>query len=161
MSLTERIDKSYGLYVRYVAQIGDHELVVFFSEARVNEDEHQEMTFNKGTENEVSLTGMKPIVSDELCQKYKATFKRFLVYQSLEESCIAWDDEEIFEGKLFRTFSKSRFLDHIESHMIISWYQEQPDMRYAHYQIAGLDFIVDVIAQKPPLIEAVDEFIAG
>jgi hypothetical protein len=159
MRVIDRINQYYGLYISYVAQIGDHELVVFFSGARVDKDKSEEMTFNKGTEYEVLLTGMNPIVSDERCQKYKATFKRFLIYQVMEESCIAWDDAEVFEGKLFRTFSKSRFLSHIDSHLIIDWYQEQPDMEFAHYQLSGLDFIVDVAAQEPPLIEEVDEFI--
>lgn len=159
MSVIDQINQHYGLYINYVAQIGHQELVVFFSEARVDKDKSEEMTFNAGTEYEVELTGMNPIVTDEQCQKYKATFTRFLIYQVMEESCIAWDAAEVFDGGLFRTFTKSRFLDHIDSHLIIDWYQEQPDMKYIHYQIGGLDFIVDVAAQKPPLVEKVDKFL--
>jgi hypothetical protein len=159
MNVINRINQHTGLYVSYVAQIGHQELVVFFSEARIDKDKSEEMTFNEGTEYEVALTGMNPIVTDERYQKYKATFKRFLIYQVMEESCIAWDDDEVFDGGLFRTFTKSRFLDHINSHLIIAWYQEQPNMEFTHYQIGGLDFIVDVAAQEPPVIEEVDEFI--
>lgn len=160
MSVIDRINQHCGLYVSYVAQVGHQELVVFFSEARVDKDKTEEMKFNEGTEHEVALTGLNPIITDEKCQKYKATFKRFLIYQVMEESCIAWDDAEVFDGGLYRTFTRSRFLDHIDSHLIISWYQEQPDMKYTHFQIGGLDFIVDVAAQEPPLIEEVEEFIA-
>jgi len=32
-------------------------------------------------------------------------------------------------------------------------------MKYTHYQICGLDFIVDVAAQEPPTIEAVEQFL--
>ncbi|QQS32628.1 MAG: hypothetical protein IPM50_13365 [Acidobacteriota bacterium] len=159
MSVIDRINQHYGLYVSHIAQVGDQELVVFFSEARVDKDKTEEMKFNEGTEHEVALTGLNPIVTDETCQKYRATFKRFLIYQVVEESCIAWDDAEVFDGGLYRTFAKSRFLDHIDSHLIIDWYQEQPDMKYTHYQIAGLDFIIDVAAQEPPLIEEVDQFL--
>ena len=159
MSVIDRINQHYGLYVSYVAQVGHQELVVFFSEARVDKDKVEEMKFNERTEHEVALTGLNPIVTDEACQKYRATFKRFLVYQVMEESCIAWDDAEVFDGGLYRSFTKSRFLDHIDSHLIIDWYQEQPDMKYTHYQIGGLDFIIDVAAQEPPLIEKVDQFL--
>lgn len=117
------------------------------------------MKFNEGTEHEVALTGMNPIVTDDKCQRYNATFKRFFIYQVIEDSCIAWDDAEVFEGRLFRTFTKSRFLDHIDSHSIIDWYQEQPNMKCTRYQIAGLDFIIDVVAQQSPLIEEVDQFL--
>ena len=159
MNVLSRINSHYGLYVSYVAQIGHQNLVVFFSEARVDREKSEKMTFNTGTEHEVSLTGMNPIVADDECQKYKATFSRFLIYQVMEESCIAWDASEVFEGGLFRTFTKSRFLDHIDTHLIIDWYQEQEDMRYTHYQICGLDFIIDVAAQVPPVIEEVDRFL--
>src|SRR5439155_19197983 len=111
------------------------------------------------TEYEVALTGINPVVSDENCQKYKAVFKRFLIYQVIEESCIEWDDAEVFVGKRFRTFSKSRFLYHIDSHLNIDCYQELPEMKHTHYQISGLDFIIDVAAQEPPVIEEVDQFL--
>lgn len=159
MNVIDQINQHYGLFISYVAQIGDQELVVFFSEARVDKAKNEEMTFNKGTEYEVSLTDINPIVSDDSCRKYKAVFNRFLVYQVIDESCIAWDDAEVFEGRLFGTFTKSRFLEHIDSHLIIDWYQEQPDMKYTHYQICGLDFIVDVAAQESPLVEEVKQFL--
>jgi len=159
MNVTDRINQHLGLYVSYVAQLGHQELVVFFSEARVNKNKIEMAAFNKGTKHEVSLPEMNPIVTDEQCQKYKATFKRFLLYQVIEESCIRWDDAEVFDGGLFRTFTKSRFLDHIKTHLIIDWYQEQPEMKFVHYQIGGLDFIVDVAAQEPPLIEQVEHFL--
>jgi hypothetical protein len=159
MDVVDRINGHYGLYISYVTQIGHEKLVVFFSEARVDKDDQREITFNRGTQHEVAITGANPIVSDEQCQKYKAIFKRFLIYQVMEEGCIAWDDAEVFDGGLFRTFTKSRFLDHIDSHLIIDWYQEQPDMKFFHYQIAGLDFIVDVAAQEPPIFEKVEQFL--
>jgi len=117
------------------------------------------MTFNKGTDYEVTLADLRPIETDESCKKYKAAYKRFLIYQVIEESNISWDDAEVFEGKLIRTFTRSRFLDHMDSHMNIDWYKEVPDMKYSHYQICGLDFIVDVAAHKPPTIEEVEQFL--
>ncbi len=159
MNLTDQINLHYGLFVNYLAQVGGQQLVVFISEARVKTDVSEEMSFNKGTVHEVSLTDLHPIVADDVCKKYKATFSRFFLYQVVEESCISWDDAEVFEGKLIRTFTKSRFLSHIDSNLNIGWYKEVPDMKYNHYQICGLDFIVDVAAQEPPIVEEVEQFL--
>ena len=158
MNLLEQIDSHYGLFVRAVAQVAEQELVVYFGEARVDQDTTTEMGFNEGTEHEVKLTGLNPIVSDERCKKYRAMFKRVLVCQVVEEGCIAWDDSEVFTGNSFRTFSKSRFLDHIDAHLNVSWYKELPDMAYKHYEICGLDSIVDVAAQEPPVVEEIRDF---
>ena len=158
MSVLDQINSHYGLFVRGVAQAAEQEVVVYFAEARVDHDQTTEMGFNEGTEHEVKLTGLNPIVSDDLCQKYRARFNRVLVYEVIEESCVAWDDSEVFTGKLFRTFSKSRFLDHIDAHLNVGWYKDVPEMSFSHYEICGLDSIVDVAAHEPPIIEEVKDF---
>lgn len=158
MNIADQINSHFGLFINYVAQVGDQELALFFTEAQVIGDKHKEMTFNEGTQNFVSLN-VNPIESTNSSKKYKATFKRFIVYQVVDESCISWDDAEVFEGKLFRTFTKSRFLEHIAGSMNIDWYNDAPEMKYQHYQIGGLDFIVDVAAHEDPIIEEVEEFL--
>jgi hypothetical protein len=158
MNLYDQINAHYGLFVHYVAQVGDQELAVLFSEAGVDKDRNEELTFNKGTESEVSISNLNPIVADESCKKYKAVFERFFAYEVIEESCISWDDAEVYDGRLVRSFTKSRFLDHIDSHMNIGWYKEVPDMAYKHYQICGLDFIVNVVSHQAPAIKEVDNF---
>jgi hypothetical protein len=158
MELREQIDSHFGLFVNCVAQVGDQELVLLFREARVEELESKEMRFNEGTKHEVSLTDIHPIITDASCKKYKATFRRFFLYEVVEESCICWDDNEVFQGNLFRTFSRSRFLNHISANLNVEWYKDAPEMDYQHYQVRGLDFIVNVASHEPPTVEEVEQF---
>ena len=158
MKLNDQINSHYGLFLNHLVQVSDQELVLFLSEARINDTVTKEVKFNEDTEHFVSLD-VNPIETDDSCKKYKMTFKRFFAYQVVEESSIQWDDDEVFEGKLYRMFSSSRFLNHIKANLNVDWYEKVPEMKYQHFQVCGLDFIVDVAAHEDPTIEEVEQFL--
>src|SRR5215467_4995508 len=60
--------------------------------------------------------GASPIESTEGCRTFELTWKRYIAYLVTEEcvgSCGRYDDEQ-FTGRLFRVYTKSHFLEHIE-----------------------------------------------
>ncbi len=156
MSLIAQIDSHFGLFLVHLIQAGDNELVLFLHEARVNSEEIKELKFNEATAHEVTLK-TNPIQSDESSKKYKVTFRDFLVYQTAEESSLAWSNDEVFTGKLFRIFSKSRYLDQVESHLSTAFYEECYGKKY-HFEFPCLNYIVDVISAEEPSIEEVEDF---
>ena len=158
MKLVDQINSHYGLFLNHLVQVSDHELVLFLSEARINYNNTKEITFNEDTEHFVSID-LNPIETDDSYKRYKAKFKKFFVYQVVDESSIEWSDNEEFKGKNFRTFAKSRFLEHIKTNLNVEWYEAVPKMNYIHYQFCCLDFLVDIAAQEEPKIEETSQFL--
>lgn len=77
-------------------------------------------------------------------------FESYIGYSILNETFTVWDDYEQFEGKIFRIFSKSRYLDFIRSGTIAT--EEYPGP-YKHYGIAALNHIVDIVSISEPVIK--------
>lgn len=156
MNAIAQIESHYGLFLTHLIQARDNELVLFLSEAQVNYKEEDVLKFNEDTEHPVVLK-THPIRSDKDCKKYKVTFVDFVVYQIAEEASLHWDDNEEFKGEHFRRFSRSRFLDHVEKDLNTGFYEEI-NGRKQHFQFPCLNYIVDIISAKEPVIEEVSEF---
>lgn len=77
-------------------------------------------------------------------------FESYIGYSILNESYTIWDDYEQFEGKIFRIFSKSRYLDFITLGTIAT--EEYPGP-YKHYGIAALNHIVNIVSTSEPIIK--------
>jgi hypothetical protein len=155
MNAAAQIESHYGLFLSHLIQARDNELILFLSEARVNYEEEHEVKFNEDTENPVVLK-TNPIRSDKDGKKYKVTFRDFVVYEIAEEASLHWDGSEEFQGKLFRRFLRSRFLDHVEKDLNTGFYEEI-NGRKQHFQFPCLNYIVDIISAKEPVIEEVSE----
>lgn len=75
MNLFDQINSYKYLYLDKLIEENDLELVLWISEAR-SDDNHKEdlkdiLEFSSSRE-------MRPIVTDEFCQRYKITFPRYL-----------------------------------------------------------------------------------
>jgi len=90
------------------------------------------------------------IVSYETCIKYKIIFKNYVAYCVTNETCAGSDPGEQFAGTVFRTYSKSRFLDYIAASG--GGLIETLD-GYTHYEVVTLNQIIDVAATREPEIE--------
>jgi len=74
----------------------------------------------------------------------------YVGYTVLNESFASASDDELFEGRRFRIYSKSAFLDYMSRATFAS--EEFPGPT-RHYCVACEDQIVQVLSVEPPAIE--------
>ena len=80
-------------------------------------------------------------------------FERYVAYAVTNESYGLRDDEARCEGKFFRSYTKSRFLDYVRRSTIAS--DEYPGP-YAPYGVIYLDHIIDVASAEIPSIRRLE-----
>jgi hypothetical protein len=76
-------------------------------------------------------------------------FERYVAYSVRNESYTTLDPQEIWEGHLFRTYSKSRFLDYVR---VATFACNEYPGTLRHDELVCADHIVDVVAVMPPAI---------
>jgi len=140
MELMDQLNAHKWLYLDRLYEETDLELCIVVDEAQIVGGE-------LGTFDNAIAYG--PIVSDDTCKKYKITFKNYVAYCVTNETCAGGDNDEQFAGTLFRTYSKSRFLDYMASSTsgLIDIHGS-----YTHYEIVTLNQIIDVAATHEPEI---------
>ena len=79
-------------------------------------------------------------------------FDSYIAYSVTNESFTSWDDYEEFEGKAFRIYKRSRYLDFIKVHTFAC--DDYPG-HFEHYGIVCLDHIVNVVSVEKPVINEV------
>lgn len=80
----------------------------------------------------------------------KIEFNSYIGYAVRNESFTVWDDYEQFEGKIFRVYQRSRYLDFISKSTIATADYPGP---FLHYGIAGLNHIVDIVSTEAPVVK--------
>ena len=146
MNLIEQIDRHKYLYLTEIGELDVNVLRVVIEEAKAI-DEAREIGVG-----DTKITGLKPIVSDETCQKYEIIFGSYVAYCVRNESYTVLDEYEEFTGRLFNIYSKSRFLDYVQAATIAS--EDYPG-KFTDYGINCLDHILDVISVDAPEIEII------
>lgn len=89
---------------------------------------------------------------DEELPIIQIDFETYIGYSVLNESYTSWDDYEVFEGKIFRIYSKSRYLDYIKAGTFASEDYSGP---FKHYGMSCLNHVVDVVSISVPIIKEV------
>lgn len=79
-------------------------------------------------------------------------FDTYIAYSIRNESFTSWDDYEEFEGKIFRIYKKSRYLDFIS---VGTYATEDFPGPFKHYGISCLDHIVDIVSISEPVVTEV------
>jgi hypothetical protein len=95
------------------------------------------------------ISGCSPIVTNTSCARYDFIFENYVCYSVRNESFTSKDDEEEFEGNLFRIYSKSKFLDYVRS-SCIGLDVLAPKMK--HYEIVCLNHIIDIATENEPIV---------
>ncbi len=72
-----------------------------------------------------------------------------MAYAVLNESFAKVDDYEEHKGRYFRIYSKSHFLDFLG---VATFASDDYPGKAAHYEIACLDHIVDVVSSEEPQV---------
>lgn len=142
-NLVEQINSHKWLYLDRLYEDADLELCVIIDEAKVLGGEPESLP---------NASAYGQIVSDETCNQYKITFKNYVAYSVTNESCAGEGNDDLFTGTLFRTYSKSQFLDYIRASGggLIDTLGG-----YTHYEVVTLNQIIDVAATRHPEIEIV------
>ncbi len=153
MNLFDQINSHKYLYLDKLIEENELELVLWINEAR--SDDHQKEDLKDILEFSSSRE-MHPIVTDEICKRYKITFPHYLAFSVRNETFTSWDDEEVFIGDSFRKYSKSRFWDFVKVSTDIEcakFLMNEND--YFHFGFVCLNNIIDVVSPKEPIIEEV------
>src|SRR5436190_23147268 len=104
MSAEEQINAHAYLYLTELTEPEDNVLRLVVTEGRVTEPrERPRLVGGPASE-------YRSIVEDDMSASYEIVFKQYIAYSVVNESFTVWNDNEKFEGKLFRRYSASEFL---------------------------------------------------
>ena len=140
MNLVDQINSHKWLYLDRLYEERDLELCVIIDEARI---------FGGEIKSSDGASAYGQVVSDET-KKYKITFKNYVAYCVTNETYAGDGTDEQFTGTLFRTYSRSAFLNYVAASgggLI------ETINGYKHYEIITLNQIIDVAATREPEID--------
>jgi hypothetical protein len=143
MNLVDQINRHTYLFLTEIGEPEDNVLRLVIEEARAS-GEPEEMRIG-----DVTLSGVRPIVSDDSCYAYEVVFDSYVAYSVRNESYTSEDKSEVFTGNLFRVYSKSRFRDYVNAATFAT--DEYPG-KLSHYEIVCENHIVDVVSVAEPEI---------
>ena len=133
------------LYLKELSEPRDNSLRLILAEAVLDSDgvsnSHPEIP-----ELSKILTQAIPIQTTAACRVFELKWKQYAAYLVTEElvgSCGKYDDE-LFTGTVFRTYSKSHFLDHLARDT------GGHTAELVHYKLICLSHLIDVAAYEPP-----------
>ncbi len=94
------------------------------------------------------MSGATAVIPDE-STIYRIIFEKYVSYNVSCESYTSWDSsEEFYGGICFRIYTKSRYMDYINSNT----FAEQVLGKLTHFGICCLDHVIDIISDTEPEI---------
>lgn len=141
MNAIDQINSHRYLYVTEIGEPRDNALRVVVTAGRIGDEAAEGL--------EDVAPDSREVVADAEPPSYEILFEHYIAYSVLNESFTVWDDEETFEGKLFRIYSESKFLTYIAAGTIATDDYPGP---FRHYGIAALNHIVEVASMQPPRV---------
>ena len=141
--LTQIIDSCYTIFVREISEPQENVLRLVLREAEVR----SETVSHKigGT----VIESLHPVEPTERSRTFELTWKQYIAYSVRNESFASRDDnsEVRASGRLFRTYSKSHFLDFVSRATIAS---EQYPGPVTHFCVASENHVVDIVSTLLP-----------
>lgn len=139
------------LYLREISEPDKqtfNNLTIVVEEAVVN---YAGVVRTSRPELEAILKDAHPIESVPGGRRFRLTWKHYVAYLVTEElvgsNALTGYSDELFTGTVFRTYTKSHFLDHIARNTGGHLH----DVR--HFKIICLDHLIDVASYYPPEVE--------
>jgi hypothetical protein len=150
-TIIEQLDSVKYLYLREISEADKNAfntLRIIVEEAVDNYGGTVSSTVLERPELQGLLKGAHPIESVEGCKLFQMDWKHYVAYLVTEElvgsNAANGYDDECYEGRLFREYSKSHFLDHISrntgGHIA--------ELR--HYKLICLDHLIDIASYHEP-----------
>jgi hypothetical protein len=146
------LDSVQYLYLRVLLEPRDNALRIVVQEAICNREKPVKSDPDVSPELNALRSGAFPIESTANCKTFMVEWKHYVAYLVTEEcvgSCGSYDDE-IYTGRLFRTYTQSHFLDHL-AHDTGGHFEP-----LEHHKLICLNHLIDVVATKPPTISIID-----
>lgn len=134
------------IYLEQIFEPEENTLRLLFSRSRTSE------TPETITIGEIEIEDTYSIDVDETLPFIQMDFEWYIGYSVRNESYTSWDDYEKFEGKIFKIYSKSRYLDFIK---VGTFASEDYPGPFKHYGISCLNHVVDVASVSEPIIKEV------
>ncbi len=144
MDFIDQINTHKYLYLDKLVERNDLELEVWINEARVSQSERDILQ---------NASAYGAIVTDEFCKRYKILFDNYIAFSVVNESFENPSDDQEFIGNLFRTYSKSGFLDYVLTSVTVGHAEEVFDSEIQHFEVNCLNHIINIATCKLPLIE--------
>ncbi|ASR46573.1 hypothetical protein B4V02_07735 [Paenibacillus kribbensis] len=134
------------IYLDQIFETRDNHLRLLFSRSKTNRVA-ETMTIGN-----IEINESYSIDIDVTLPQIQMDFEWYIGYSIRNESYTVWDDYEQFDGKIFRIYSKSRYLDFIKTSTIATGDYPGP---YKHYGISCLNHIIDIVSTSDPIITEV------
>ncbi|MBA5630216.1 hypothetical protein [Moheibacter lacus] len=104
--------------------------------------------------NNIDFGQLGEIKYNEISPRYKIIFDNYISYSVINESYdIGESDKFLFEGRLFKVFQESDFLEYLSC---VTYATPLNNYHLKHYQLVTLNHIVNIASINQPLIEKIN-----
>jgi hypothetical protein len=148
------LDSAKYLYLREISESRDNSLRLVVQEAVANPAGIIHVPNDALPEVAELLTDYAPIESTVDCRVFELIWNRCIAYLVTEEcvgSCGNYDDES-FNGRLFRVYTRSHFLEHLARDT--GGHTEA----ILHFKLTCLNHLIDVAAYAQPEVRLLGPF---
>jgi len=144
--LTQIIDSCYTIFVREISEPQENVLRLVLQEAEVSSETVSHEIGGTVIEN------LHPVEPTERSRTFELTWKQYIAYSVTNESFASPDDDSAVRasGRLFRTYSKSHFLNFVSRATIAS---EQYPGPFKHFCLVSEMHVIDIVSTQIPEIQ--------
>ena len=148
--LVSLLNQAKYLYLRHISEPRDNSLRLVVEEAVETQSNAKSTKALAAQLPEIAeiLTGAQSIESADECKRFEIQWNQYVAYLVTEELAGSGGkyEDEVYEGKLLRRYTKSHFLYHLSRD---TGSHTGPIL---HYKLICLNHLIDVAAYQPPEI---------
>jgi len=144
--LTQMVDSCYTIFVREISEPEENVLRLVLQEAEKSPETVSHKIGGTVIEN------LHPVEATERSRTFELRWEQYIAYSVTNESFASPDgDSDVrASGRLFRTYSKSHFLDFVSRATIAS---EQYPGPFTHFCVVSECHVIDIISTQMPEIQ--------
>lgn len=145
------LNQAEYLYLREISEPRDNSLRLVIEEAVINPNGKPRDIVEELPELQSLREGASPIESIAGSRCFELVWDRYAAYLVTEELAGTGgnSEEEAYTGKLFRTYTKSNFLDHLARDI------GETIEPIQHYKLICLNHLIDIASANPPKISQI------
>ncbi len=147
--LTQMIDSCYTLFVREISEPAENVLRLVLQEAEARPETVSQKIGGTVIEN------LRRVEPTERSRIFELTWKQYIAYSVTNESFALPDDDSSVRtsGRLFRTYSKSHFLNFVLRSTVAS---EQYPGPFKHFCVVSEMHVIDIVSTQLPDIRVLE-----
>ncbi|KIL72951.1 hypothetical protein SD77_3424 [Bacillus badius] len=146
MEYRELMDWKGHIYLNTLSEPLENSLRILIDKCKISHE-------REGAHAGKYITEISPIEGDINFPIIQLDFDSYVSYTITNESFTVMDDYEVYQGEVFRIYTKSRYLDFVKLGTIAE--DVFPEERFVHYQVPCLNHIIDIISFESPRITEV------